>query len=250
MKTSPLVIGVLECGTNRDQWIGTHGNFADWFKPFLLQAADRLLEFKVFRAHLDDLPRSADEADVWLITGSPISVYDEPQWQTNLIGFLESSLHKPVIGICYGHQLLHYMMGGKVELMPQWGVGAHTYDVIERPLWLKDGDIPQQLTLLASHQDQVTELAPNTKLIASSGFCQNAVTQIGSTALTVQPHPELTKMLAREVYEFRREIQGEELTDQALTSIDELLSDKIVCQWIFSFVDHIFAQRNSKAMVS
>ena len=99
MKTSPLTIGILECGTNRDQWMDAHGDFADWFKPFLLKAANPSLEFKVFRAHLDDLPTSVDEADVWLITGSPISVYDEPVWQTNLIKFLESALRKPVIGI-------------------------------------------------------------------------------------------------------------------------------------------------------
>lgn len=253
MSKTGVTIGILACGTNRAQWLDAHGDFADWFKPFLLNAADRQVSFKVYRAHLDELPNDADEADAWLITGSPVSVYEELAWQTALIKFLHSTIPcKPVIGVCYGHQLLHHMLGGKVEKSLSWGIGAHTYDVIKHPSWLCHGDNsdPQQFTLLASHQDQVTSLAPDSTLLATSTFCPNAVTQIGASVLTVQAHPELTKSLMSEVCEFRREQQGTVLTDQALTSLSNPVNDKEFGQWIFSFIDHVHAQENAEAIAS
>ena len=214
---------------------------------------DRKINFKVFHAHLDDLPKDAKEADVWLITGSPVSVYDEPAWQTELTRFLRGAMQsQPVIGICYGHQLLHHILGGKVEKAINWGIGAHTYDVIEPPSWLSrdSNSNPLQLTLLASHQDQVTRMATGSTLLATSSFCANAVTQIGATVLTVQAHPELSKALMREVCEFRRQLLGSELTDQALASLHNDVNDKEFAQWIFNFIDHVYSEQNLEAIAS
>ena len=248
MTKPALTIGILNCGTNRDQWMAEHGDFSDWFKPFLLMAANRPIEFKVFQAHLDDLPGSTEEADAWLITGSPISVYEDPAWQVNLSTFLQQAMQtKPIIGICYGHQLLHHMLGGKVEKMPQWGIGVHTYDALELPTWVSNK--ASEISLLTSHQDQVTQLAPYSTVLATSTFCANAITQIGSNIFTVQGHPELTRVLASEVYEFRREDQGQELTDQAMASVDKPISDDIFSQWVFDFIDQAHAKHSDVAGV-
>ena len=67
------VMGILECGQTRSDWLAEHGEMADPFPPFL-RRADSSLSFRVYKAHRDELPASANECDAWLVTGSPSSV--------------------------------------------------------------------------------------------------------------------------------------------------------------------------------
>lgn len=235
-----LTIGILECGENRAEWLAEHGHLADWFKPFLSNAASVPLQYRTFKVHADQLPECVDDADAWLITGSPASVYEHPSWQAALTDFLlEAAVEKPIIGICYGHQLMHQIMGGSVEEVEQWGIGVHEYDVVHTPTWVAENDKLSSLRILASHQDQVTSAAPNTKILASSKFCPIAVSLIGNKVLTMQAHPELTPELARVVYAFRREIQGDELTDRAIDSTSNEIDADVFGRWIVRFVNHV-----------
>ena len=77
-----MIIGILECWTNRPEWM-EHGDFADWFQPFL-RKADPSLGFRVYHAHQGDLPQTVSECDGWLITGSAASVHENPAWQAPL----------------------------------------------------------------------------------------------------------------------------------------------------------------------
>ena len=96
-----------------------------------------------------------------------------------------------------------------------------------------------------------TRLADESDQILRVSFAQARYWDlVGLTALTLQPHPELTKTLAREVYEFRRDTQGKELTVQAVVSLEEPLSDEVYCQWIFDFIAHVLAAPKPEAMAS
>jgi len=233
------VIGILECGRNKSEWIKDHGGFADWFPP-LLQPIDPALRFAVWRADLGELPDSPDACDAWLLTGSPVSTYQNLPWQHALTDFVIGARHRrPIVGICYGHQHLHAALGGQVEKAPEWGAGIRSYDVAQQPAWVSDDPAVQpagQLRLVALHQDHVTQPAPCTQVLASSPGCPFAVTQIGDDVLTFQPHPEMAPAQAAKIYDLHRNDMGDALWARARTSLDGPRDHGLAARWIVDFV--------------
>lgn len=240
-------IGILECGQTRSDWIAQHGEMADPFPPFL-RRADPSLQFVVYKAHRDELPASARDCDAWLVTGSPHSVHQPEPWQPALADFLRTAAgQRPVVGICYGHQLLHQALGGEVARAPQgWGVGVQRYALCEAPDWLPERP-PQPLRMIALHQDQVLRPAPGTVVLAGNDFCPLGVTTIGDKVLTVQPHPEMTRRLARDIYEEQRAELGDERTDLAVQSLAGELDDLLVARWILAFIAHRSSRNGDSA---
>jgi GMP synthase-like glutamine amidotransferase len=236
------VIGILECGQTRSDWLEEHGEMADPFPPFLTRA-DPSLSFRVYKAHRDELPRQVDECDAWLITGSPNSVYERPAWQARLSAFLvEVVKHRPVIGICYGHQLLHDALGGAVEKVPAgWGIGVQKYELREVPAWAPQDEareVTDAFRLIALHQDQVTQPAPGSRVLAGNAFCPLCITTIGENVFTIQAHPEMTRQLAKALYEELRAEQGDRPTDRALQSLETQIDDQLAARWILAFVQY------------
>lgn len=212
----------------------------DPFPPFLSRA-DSSLRFRIYKAHRGELPAKADECDAWLVTGSPSSVCERPAWQARLSRFLLDALdHRPVIGICYGHQLLHASLGGTVERAAAgWGIGVQKYELLEVPAWApraRSGPAADALRLIALHEDQVTQPAPGSRVLAGNAFCPLGITTIGDNALTIQAHPEMTRKLARALYEELRKGQGDERTDLALRSLETQIDDQLAARWILSFM--------------
>ena len=120
--------------------------------------------------HEGATPASLADCDGWMISGSPASVYDDLDWIRTGEEIVRAAHaeERPLIGICFGHQLIAQAMGGRVEKSAGgWGVGARAYDVV-RPLPHFDGDT---ITLLASHQDQVVELPSEAIVWSSSDYC-------------------------------------------------------------------------------
>lgn len=237
-----MKIGILECGTNRHEW-AEFGRFADWFPP-LLALAGQPFETEVWNVSEDEFPERADLCDAWLLTGSPASAVDDAPWQKALSAFLQDVIHvQPVIGICYGHQHLHRMLGGKVEERPEWGVGIHSYEVHESPEWLEEKETGGTFHLVALHHDQVTRPARDTRIFAGSSFCPLAITQIGKRTLTFQPHPEMNPSFAAKVYEYERERIGDAETDAAFASLGRPRDTARAARWIMAFLAHHLEDR-------
>lgn len=237
-----MKIGLLECGTNRPEW-ARYGRFADWFRP-LLEQAGRPFETEVWNVFEGALPDSHARCDAWLLTGSPASAADDADWQQALSAFLRPLVgQQPIVGICYGHQHLHRMLGGTVEEQPDWGVGVHHYAATDTPPWLNDPNDAKGFDLVALHHDQVTRPAPNTRVFAGSEFCPLGVTQIGTHVLTFQPHPEMDPAFAAEVYEFERHRIGEAETNAALATLDRPRDSARAARWIMGFLTHLLEDR-------
>jgi GMP synthase-like glutamine amidotransferase len=232
-------IGILECGRNKPEWLAEHGGFADWFPP-LLNPVDPDLAFRVWRVIDGELPEAPDACDAWLLTGSPASTYENAPWQQQLSRFVvEARAHRPIVGICYGHQHLHAALGGRVEKASHWGAGITRYDITGRPDWLShEGDSADadEFRLIALHQDQVTVPAPGTQVLASSADCPLAVTMIGSNVLTFQPHPEMTPEQVTLIYDLHRDDMGEAMWRQAQASLDQPRNAQLAARWIIDFI--------------
>jgi len=65
---------------------------------------------------LGHLPNTPNECHAYIVTGSAASVLDDDQWIVRLSDFLTDVAKKvPIMGVCFGHHLLHQTFGGTVQ---------------------------------------------------------------------------------------------------------------------------------------
>lgn len=129
-----------------------------------------------------EFPESVDDADGWLISGSKHGVYDDLPFIQPLENFIRDvySAGVPMVGVCFGHQIMAQALGGRVEKYSGgWSVGRVAYDFGE-----------ETLALNAWHQDQVVDLPPDAEITASTDFCTYAGLAYKGRAISIQPHPE------------------------------------------------------------
>lgn len=213
-KQAMLRIGILQTGTTPDELKPLHGDYDDLFKRML---AGRGLTFRTWRVLDGELPASVDAADGWLITGSRFGAYESHDWIPPLEDFLREAygVGVPIVGICFGHQILAQALGGKVEKFAGgWSVGATDYETAEGGLD----------SLMAWHQDQVVEIPEGAEVIGRSGFCANAALAYGDRALTFQPHPEFTPEFMADLLVARRTILPEAIAEAACDRMDRPLT--------------------------
>lgn len=157
------------------------------------------------------LPDPSD-FDGYIISGSDRGVYDDAPWMAPLRAFLLAAKDagKPLFGICFGHQMMAEVFGGKAEKVgaPEVGVRAFELNGVQHKghVW---------------HQDQVTEVPPNATVIGSASYCPVAALSYDFSAMSVQFHPEYS---ADYVSTFLRRSKGkilsETLTDGAVAQLD------------------------------
>ena len=151
--------------------------------------------------------RQVQDTDGWLLTGSRHGVYEDHPFIPPLEDFIRRAYEAavPMVGICFGHQIIAQALGGKVVKYPGgWSVGAQDYDF--------DGEV---LTLNAWHQDQVVSRPADAKACATSPFCENAALIYGDRAFTVQAHPEFDNRVVQGLLDHRAGNVPQPLQDEA-----------------------------------
>ena len=174
-----MLIGILQTGLAPDALAPAMGDYPDMFARLL---DGHGFTFQTFRVVEGEFPASVTTCDGWLITGSRHGTYEDHPWIPPLENFIRAAFaaHVPLVGICFGHQIIAQAMGGKVERFSGgWSIGATDYDFGGR-----------NLTLNAWHRDQVTKAPDGAKVIASNDFCANAALLYDDRAFTLQAHPE------------------------------------------------------------
>ncbi|GGO88045.1 glutamine amidotransferase [Marinobacterium nitratireducens] len=213
-----MKIGILETGTSPEEMKAAYGSYSDLFVRHL-GAVDETLDFEVFRVVDDVFPQSPGDCDSWVITGSRHGVYEDLPWMRRLKDFIVElwQARRPLVGICFGHQIVAEALGGRVEKSSRgWGVGLHAYQLVGEGNGL--GNRGGRLTLNALHQDQVVEKPAGARVFASSDFCPYAGLQYGDSILTLQAHPEFSIDYTAALLELRR---GSPITPQR---VDEALA--------------------------
>jgi GMP synthase-like glutamine amidotransferase len=157
-----------------------------------------------------------------VITGSPAGVYDTFPWLDPLRSFIRGaySSHTPMVGVCFGHQIMADALGGDVRKSEKgWGLGRHSYAVRSRPAWMASA--PAALAVACSHQDQVITPPAEAEVILGSNFTPNAgLVYRNGAAISFQPHPEFSDDYALALAELRRGFAPDNVVDTAVASMD------------------------------
>ncbi|TMV85558.1 type 1 glutamine amidotransferase [Thioclava sp. BHET1] len=220
-----MLIGILQTGEAPESLRGSVGDYPDMFETLL---AGRGFDFRTWQVVHMEFPDSVHAADGWLLTGSRHGAYEDHPFIKPLEGFIRDAYaaEVPMVGICFGHQIIAQALGGKVVKFPGgWNIGAQQYDFEGTPI-----------TLNAWHQDQVVELPPDARVVGSAPTCENAALVYGKRAYTVQAHPEFRDAAVQGLLDSRaRGTVPDPLIDQAQARLGTPLSAPTIADRIADF---------------
>ncbi len=154
--------------------------------------ARRIREFGVYsELHTNEMTleeiKALKDVKGIIFSGGPNSVYDEDAPKCDPAIFTSGI---PILGICYGMQMTHYMNGGNVKACESKEYGRTEIQLESDSLLFKG--LPKKQVVWMSHGDQVSALADGYQIDASSSTCHFASTSNPKKKIyTVQFHPEV-----------------------------------------------------------
>ncbi|MFC7028715.1 type 1 glutamine amidotransferase [Halomicroarcula sp. GCM10025324] len=198
----PLRIALLNAAHER---VDTRENFQRELDADLVE----------FHAPSGDLPEDL-RWDAFVVTGSAASVYWDREWIGRLKTWVGDAVEAglPALGVCYGHQLLADVMGGRVESMDEYEIGYRTVR--------QDGDnrllagVDREFTVFTTHSDRVVEAPPGATVFARNDYGIHGFR--AGRAFAVQFHPEYDTATARSVTE-NKDLPDERI-ERVLDGID------------------------------
>ncbi|WXL24039.1 amidotransferase [Ectopseudomonas mendocina] len=232
----PLQICILETDVLRPELIDQFDSYGRMFERLFAQQPIPA-QFKVYNVLEGNYPPDTERYDAYLVTGSKADSFGPDEWIQTLKTYLQDRFKRgdKLLGVCFGHQLLALALGGHTErAVKGWGVGIHRYDLPNKAQWMSP-DL-EDLTLLISHQDQVTRLPDNATLLASSEFCPIASYCIGDQVLCFQGHPEFVHDYSKALLNARQEHIGEAVYTKAMDSLSQEHQGQTVAEWMMRFV--------------
>lgn len=231
-------IGLIQCQELKDVLTSRHGKTLDIYERAYC-SADNTVSFQVWHAYKGEIPPVDAPVDAWVISGSRHSVNDGFIWIDALSEFIRTmwSRQKPMVGICFGHQLIARAMGGRVERYTGgWGLGVAANQILTKADWMFP--FKKTIRIPVIHQDQVVVRPEAATRIAGNDFCQNHILQYGDCFLSIQGHPEFSSHFVKDVTEMMRPNLSQDVIDDTLRSLVLPIDGPIVIQWILTFMQN------------
>ena len=210
-----MLIGILQCGHTSGAVAARHGDFDAMFRRLL---GGRGHEFRTWNVVDMDFPVGPADADAWLVTGSKHGAYEDHAFIPPLEDLIRAIGDEgvPMVGVCFGHQIVAQALGGRVEKFAGgWGLGRTAYEI--------EGLGTAHVT--GWHQDQVVEVPPSARVVGRSGHCATAALAYGDRIWTIQPHPEFGPDVTATYVEDKRGTLDypDALMDRAEAALDQPL---------------------------
>ena len=191
-----------------------------------------------------EFPPSIESCDAYLVTGSPASAFDDEAWIGQLIDFVRAAHAQqvPLVGVCFGHQLIAHALGGRVERSEAgWLLGLKEFRVHQQPAWMKSAATNYQIYHI--NQDQVRKLPPGAVHLGSSDACEFSMFTLGSNVLCIQGHPEQPLRAMHNFIDELGEAVPEDIRASAYASFEQGEPDRlIVGDWMRGFLEQFMAE--------
>jgi GMP synthase (glutamine-hydrolysing) len=174
------------------------GDFENWITDSLQAFTGNII---IASPGSDRSLPSVNTIDGTILTGSHSMVTTREPWSEDMMFWLMEALrhNKPLLGICYGHQLLAQAAGGTVDYNRhgrEFGTArVHLHEESRNDPLFKE--LPSPLAVHVCHAQSVIELPPKAFLLASNTHDPHHAFRIGHNAWGVQFHPEFPPAATR-----------------------------------------------------
>ncbi len=227
-----MKIGILIAGHAPENLRPETGEYDVFFQNLL---AGQGFTFETYFAVDMEFPTDVHAADGWLISGSRHGAYEDLPFIAPLEDFIRKAYDAevPLVGICFGHQVIAQALGGKVEKSEVgWIIGRQVYNL--------EGNA---VALNAWHQDQIVELPEEAEVIAWNDTCPYAGLVYGKKAFSVQAHPEFSNGFLGKLAESRgRGVVPDALIDTAIENTEKPIDSAVLARKIGQFFKQKVAQ--------
>lgn len=208
--TKPLLI--IKTGATFEPTRALRGDFEDWITTALPEGAQSVV-CNVLQG--ETLPEPFDVCGA-VITGSHAMVTDNPAWLHPVKNWLQSAhQHLPLLGICFGHQLLAATLGGEAGFHPSGPeVGSFAVTLTEHgqtdPIL---GALPSTFTAHLTHHQSALRLPPAATVLATNDHEPHQAFRLGESTWGVQFHPEFNEAVMADYIEAQRGVLAEHQAD-------------------------------------
>lgn len=214
LKSMDRKLHILKLGTTLDTLLKERGDFEDWILSGMEISREQTVVVDVSRG--DKLPHYGNCSGV-VISGSHDMVTEHYTWSEQTAEWLPGLIERriPTLGICYGHQLLAYAMGGKVGNNPRGREFGSVYITLNENA-AKDhllGECPRTFLAHVGHTQSVLRLPPGATRLAASAFDANQAYVLSDCAWGLQFHPEFDASIMIEYIRTYRDLLREDGKD-------------------------------------
>ncbi|WP_395374068.1 glutamine amidotransferase [Marinicella sp. W31] len=196
MSVKPILI--IQTGNATHSALQAHGDFAEWFRLGMGLSPQQITVCQVHQG--EPLPDVQAVSGI-LITGSAAMVTERHAWSLGIQRWLEQALplKKPILGVCYGHQLLVDLLGGEVAYNPKGrSLGSMALKFLPAaahdPLFSTK---QAQRSVYVSHLQSAQRLPADAVRLAFTEMDENHAFRYGDFLWGWQFHPEWSKDITR-----------------------------------------------------
>ncbi|MGA7438139.1 MAG: glutamine amidotransferase [Luteibacter sp.] len=207
---------IVRTGRAPDVISARHGDFPRWFQLGLRLRLPRLHIVDV--EHGDTLP-NPDDVSGAILTGSASMVTERLPWSERTAGWIRDAMDidLPLLGVCYGHQLMSHALGGRVDYLP----GGREMGTV--PLTTHEPAatdmlgvaLPATFHAHTTHEQSVLELPRGAVSLASSARDPHHLVRYGKHAISTQFHPEFSAEVMRAYIRRKHDVLASEGTPPA-----------------------------------